>query len=93
MGVDGVIISNHGGRQFDRALTALQALPAIKRTVGDRLVTMLDGGIRRASDVVTALCLGARFVFTGRATLYDTIASGDAGVRRARTILGGEVNR
>jgi isopentenyl diphosphate isomerase/L-lactate dehydrogenase-like FMN-dependent dehydrogenase len=55
------------GRQFDRALTAVQALPAIKRAVGDRLVIMLDGGIRRGSDIVTSLCLGTGFVFTGRA--------------------------
>ncbi len=78
------------GRQFDRALTAVQALPAIKRAVGDRLVIMLDGGIRRGSDIVTSL---PRRPFRLHLAGHGTIAGGDAGVRRALAILRDELDR
>jgi (S)-mandelate dehydrogenase len=69
MGVDGIMISNHGGRQLDRSPAPIEVLPAIRDAVDDRMTLMLDGGIRRGADIVTALCLGAKFTFAGRWTL------------------------
>ena len=69
MGVDGIIVSNHGGRQLDRAPAPLEVLLQITQAVGNRVAVMFDSGIRRGSDVVIARCLGARYVFVGRATL------------------------
>lgn len=86
MGVDGIIVSNHGGRQGDRLPASLEALPGIVEAAPEATV-MLDGGIRRGADIVTALCLGARFAFVGRATLYGLAAGGGAGVRRALGVL------
>ena len=91
-GVDGLIVSNHGARQLDQAPSPVEMLPVIKATVGDRLTLMLDSGVRRGADVVIALCLGARFVFTGRATLYGAVAGGAAGARKAINILRGEID-
>jgi L-lactate dehydrogenase (cytochrome)/(S)-mandelate dehydrogenase len=93
IGVDGIIVSNHGARQLDRAPAPLEVLPAIRAAVQDRLVLMLDGGIRRGADIVTALCLGARFVFVGRATLYGAIAGGVRGVQKAIDIFRDEIDR
>src|SRR5260221_519788 len=93
LGIDGVMVSNHGGRQLDRAPAPLEMLPAIKAAVGDRVTLMLDSGIRRGSDIVVALCLGARFVFLGRATLYGAAVGGLAGATRAIDILRDEVQR
>jgi len=92
LGADGIMISNHGGRQLDRAPSPLEVLPAIKAAVGDKLTLMLDSGVRRGADVVIARCLGARFIFVGRATLYGTAAAGLAGARRAIDILRGEID-
>jgi (S)-mandelate dehydrogenase len=92
-GVDGIWVSNHGGRQLDRAPAALDALAAIRAAVGGRTTLMLDGGVRRGADIVTALCLGAQFVFVGRATLYGAAAGGLPGVRRAIKILRDEIDR
>lgn len=92
-GVDGIWVSNHGGRQLDRAPSALEALAAIRVAVGGRVTLMLDGGVQRGADIVTALCLGAQFVFVGRATLYGMVAGGLPGVRRAITILNDEIDR
>jgi isopentenyl diphosphate isomerase/L-lactate dehydrogenase-like FMN-dependent dehydrogenase len=92
MGVDGVVISNHGGKALDRAPAPLEALPAIKSIVGDRVPIMLDSGVRRGSDVVVARCLGADLVFVGRATLYGVVAGATAGVRRAINILRSEID-
>src|SRR6266849_5445526 len=69
IGCDGVIVSNHGGRQLDQAPGSLDALPAIKAAVGDRMTVMLDSGVRRGADILIALCLGAQFCFFGRPTL------------------------
>src|ERR1700692_4452843 len=91
-GVDGVIVSNHGGRQLDGTVSALRTLPEIARDAGGMTV-MLDGGIRRGTDVLKALALGARFVFIGRPLLYAAVAGGEAGVRRALTLLRDEVDR
>ena len=92
-GADGIIVSSHGGRQLDRALTPLEALPAIRRQVGRRLAIMLDGGVRRGSDIAIALALGADFVFAGRAILYGVIADGEAGANMAIDILTDELSR
>ena len=92
-GADGVFVSNHGGRQLDGALAPLDALPDIADAVGHKLAVVLDGGVRRGSDVVKALALGARMVFTGRATLYGAAVAGEAGVARALQIFGSEVDR
>ena len=92
IGVDGIIVSNHGGRQLDRAPASLEALPAIRRAVGDRVTLMLDSGVRRGADILIALALGARFVFVGRATLYGAAAGGIPGVRKAIRILRNEID-
>ncbi|MGB7018324.1 MAG: alpha-hydroxy acid oxidase [Xanthobacteraceae bacterium] len=91
-GVDGIVISNHGGKAFDRAPASIEVLPAIKAAVGDRLTVMLDSGIRRGSDIIVARCLGADFVFVGRATLYGVAAAGLAGATRALDILRDEID-
>jgi L-lactate dehydrogenase (cytochrome) len=91
-GADGIIVSNHGGRQLDCALAPLRALPDIVAVAGGRPV-MLDGGVRSGTDVVKALCLGARFVFVGRPMMYALALGGEAGVREAITTLTREVDR
>ncbi len=91
-GCDGIIVSNHGGRQFDRAPTPLATLPAIKAAVGGRAV-MLDGGIRRGADIAVALATGADFVFCGRAILYGVVAAGLSGASRSFEILRDELDR
>ncbi|MCP5149233.1 MAG: alpha-hydroxy-acid oxidizing protein [Ectothiorhodospiraceae bacterium] len=91
-GVDGIIVSNHGARQLDRAPASIDVLPAIVDAVGDRMTVMLDSGIRRGSDVITALALGARFVFLGRSTLYGAVAGGQVGAAKAVSILRNEVD-
>ncbi len=92
LGVDGIIVSNHGARQLDRAPSPLDMLPAIKAAVGDRMTVMFDSGIRRGSDVLVALCLGAEFVFLGRPTLYAAAVGGKAGVSHAIDILRAEID-
>ncbi len=91
-GVDGVIISNHGGRQLDGTMSALRTLPEIA-TDANGMTVMLDGGIRRGTDVLKALALGAQFVFVGRPLLYAAVAGGEAGVQRALALLKDEVDR
>jgi L-lactate dehydrogenase (cytochrome) len=91
-GVDGLIVSNHGGRQLDGTPASIEALPEIADAVGDRIEVLLDGGVRRGADVVRALALGARAVMVGRPYLYGLAAGGQAGVRRALRILAGEVD-
>jgi (S)-mandelate dehydrogenase len=91
-GVDGVIVSNHGGRQLDQAPASLDVLPAISAAVGERLTVMLDSGVRRGADILIALCLGARFVFMGRPTLYGAAAGGISGVKKAIAILREEID-
>jgi (S)-mandelate dehydrogenase len=92
LGVDGLMVSNHGGRQLDRAVSPIEVLPAIRDAVGDKLTLMLDSGIRRGSDVVTAMCLGAKFCFVGRMTLYACAAGGEAMTGTALGILKNEVD-
>ncbi len=92
-GVDGVVVSNHGGRQLDGALAAIDALPAIAGAVGGRMAVLFDSGVRRGADIVRALALGADFVFVGRAPLYGVAAGGEAGVARALELLHTETDR
>jgi (S)-mandelate dehydrogenase len=92
LGVDGIIVSNHGGRQLDQAPASLDALPAIAAAVGDRLTVMLDSGVRRGADILIAHCLGAQFVFFGRPTLYGAVAGGAAGVEKAIGIFRNEID-
>jgi L-lactate dehydrogenase (cytochrome) len=91
-GVDGVIVSNHGGRQLDGALAPLHALPAVAQEAGSMTV-MMDSGIRRGTDLLKALALGAQFVFVGRPFLYAAAIAGDEGVRHAIKLLREEVDR
>ncbi len=92
-GVDGVVVSNHGGRQLDGAVAALDALPEIVDAVGSQAAVLFDSGVRRGSDIVKALALGADFVFCGRATLYGASVGGEAGVSRALELLHTETDR
>lgn len=93
LGADGVVVSNHGGFGLDRAPAAIDMLPGVVAAAGSRTVVMYDGGIMRGSDVVLARCLGARFCFVGRATLYGAVAGGAAGALRAIDILKDEIDR
>jgi isopentenyl diphosphate isomerase/L-lactate dehydrogenase-like FMN-dependent dehydrogenase len=86
-GADALVVSNHGGRQLDGVAPTLRMLPEVLAAVGDRIEVLLDGGIRRGSDIVKALCLGARAVLVGRAYAYGLGAAGEAGVARAIEIL------
>src|SRR3989442_8935155 len=86
-GANALVVSNHGGRQLDGVAPTLQMLPEIVASVADRIEVLLDGGIRRGSDIVKALCLGARAVMVGRAYAYGLGAAGSAGVARAIEIL------
>jgi L-lactate dehydrogenase (cytochrome) len=87
VGADALVVSNHGGRQLDGVAPTLRVLPEVLASVGDRIEVLLDGGIRRGSDVAKALCLGARAVLVGRAYAYGLGAAGGAGVERAIEIL------
>jgi L-lactate dehydrogenase (cytochrome)/(S)-mandelate dehydrogenase len=93
IGCEGVVVSNHGGRQLDHALASLDALPAIVDAVGDKAEVLFDGGIRRGTDVVKALALGARAVLIGRPQIYGLIVSGQQGARDVLEILRSEVER
>ena len=92
-GADAIVVSNHGGRQLDGAVAALEVLPQIAAAVGERLAVLVDGGFRRGADIVKAIALGADLVLVGRAALYGVAAAGEAGARRALQILGSEVDR
>ena len=93
MGVDGVWVSNHGGRQLDGAVASLDAMQAIAGAVGGKVAVIMDGGVRRGSDVLKARALGAQAVALGRATLYGAAAGGEAGARQALAILASELER
>lgn len=92
-GAAGVIVSNHGGRQLDGVAAALRALPEIVAAVGSRTEVLVDGGVRRGSDIAKAICLGARAVLIGRAYMYGLGAAGEAGVARAIAILRADLER
>ena len=91
-GADAIIVSNHGGRQLDGAISAINALPDVVAAVGERAEVILDGGVRRGSDVIKALCLGAHSCMIGRAWLYGLAAGGEAGVARSLDILIKEID-
>lgn len=90
-GLDGVIVSNHGGRQLDHLPATIDVLPRIVDAAGDRLEVLVDSGFRRGSDIAAALALGARAVLVGRAHLYGLAAAGEAGVRHCVDILAQEL--
>jgi len=93
MGADALVVSNHGGRQLDGVASTLRVLPEVVAAVGDRIEVLLDGGIRRGSDIIKAICLGARAVMAGRAYAYGLGAAGGAGVSRAIDILRADLVR
>ena len=90
-GVDGVVVSNHGGRQLDGAPASLDALPEVVEAVAGRCLVLMDGGVRRGTDVVTALALGAEAVLVGRPALWALAVGGEDGVRRLLELLRAEV--
>ena len=90
-GASGVVVSNHGGRQLDGAIASLEALPEVVDAVGDRMEVYLDGGVRRGTDVVMALALGARAVLLGRPALYGLAINGAKGVAQVLDLLRDEV--
>ena len=92
VGADAIIVSNHGGRQLDGALSAIRALPAIMDAVGDKIEVHLDSGIRSGQDVLTALSLGAKGTYVGRAFVYGLGAMGEAGVTKALEVIHKELD-
>jgi len=93
VGANALVVSNHGGRQLDGVAPTLRILPEVVTSVGDRIEVLLDGGVRRGSDIVKALCLGARAAMVGRAYAYGLGAAGGAGVARAIEILRSDLVR
>ena len=93
LGCDGIVITNHGGRQLDSCVAPMDVLPEIVSAVGGRLAVLLDSGVRRGTDIAKALALGAQAVMIGRPTLYGLAAGGEAGVERALSILTTEFDR
>jgi (S)-mandelate dehydrogenase len=93
LGCDGIVLTNHGGRQLDSCVAPVDVLPEIAAAVGKRLSIIIDGGFRRGTDVIKALSLGAQAAMTGRATLYGLAANGERGVERALEILTTEMDR
>ena len=92
-GASAIVVSNHGGRQLDHVPASLQVLPEIVAAVNGQIEVLMDGGVRRGSDVIKALCLGARAVLVGRAYAYGLAAGGPAGVARAIGMLRAEMDR
>ena len=87
LGVDGIVLSNHGGRQLDRAPVPFHLLPAVARDLGRHTEILMDTGVMSGADIVAAIALGARCTLIGRAYLYGLMAGGEAGVHRAVEIL------
>lgn len=92
-GIDGIIVSNHGGRQLDAAPSTISVLPGVVAAVDGRIPVFVDSGFRRGSDVVKALALGARAVFVGRPAVWGLAADGERGARAALSLLGTEIER
>ena len=93
LGCDGIVLTNHGGRQLDYCVAPLDVLPEIAAAVGKRLTIIIDGGFRRGTDVLKAVALGANAAMTGRATLYGLASDGEPGVQRALEVLTTEMDR
>jgi L-lactate dehydrogenase (cytochrome) len=93
LGVDGIVVSNHGGRQLDRSPAPLEVLGPIVEAVGDRVEVLVDGGVRSGADVIAAVGLGARAVLVGRAYMYGLMAAGRPGVSRAIAVLQEDIVR
>jgi len=93
IGADGVVVSNHGGRQLDCTVAPIDALPEVVRAAGGKIAVLIDGGVRRGSHVIKARALGATAAMVGRATLYGVAAAGEQGARHALEILASEVAR
>src|SRR5690606_730930 len=91
-GADAVIVSNHGGRQLDGALSSIRVLPSIVRAIGDRTEVWMDGGIRSGQDVLKALSLGAKGTMIGRAYIHGLGAMGEAGVTAALEVIRKEMD-
>jgi L-lactate dehydrogenase (cytochrome) len=91
-GADGIVVSNHGGRQLDGAPSSIAALPAVAEAVGSRMTVLFDGGIRRGHDVIKAIALGAHACLIGRAFVYGLAALGEAGVERVLGILAADMD-
>ncbi|MDH3199345.1 MAG: alpha-hydroxy-acid oxidizing protein [Myxococcales bacterium] len=91
-GADGIIVSNHGGRQLDTSVATIEALPDVAAEVGDEALLLLDGGIRRGTDILKALALGAHAVLIGRPVLWGLAAGGQAGVEHALSLLRTELD-
>ncbi len=92
-GVDGIVLSNHGGRQMDRAVAPIELVAAARAIAGPDFCILVDSGFRRGSEIMQAIALGADAVLLGRATLYGLAAGGEAGVARAIEILRTEIDR
>jgi (S)-mandelate dehydrogenase len=93
IGADGIVLSNHGGRQLDSCVSGVELLPAVASELGSRLTVLVDGGFRRGSDVLKAMALGAHGVMIGRAALYGLAAGGEAGASHALGLLRTEMER
>ena len=93
IGVDGVVLGNHGGRQLDGAVAGIELLPAVRQALGPQAVVLVEGGLRRGADMLKARALGADAVMGGRAPLYGLAAAGEAGAARALSVLGEEYHR
>jgi (S)-mandelate dehydrogenase len=93
LGCDGIVVSNHGGRQLDSAVAPIEVLPEIVEAVGNKTTIIIDSGFRRGTDIIKAIALGADAVMIGRPTLYGLAAGGEAGVSHALSILTSEIDR
>ena len=91
-GASAVIVSNHGGRQLDTSPATAKALPYVVNAIGDQVDVLVDGGIRRGTDIVKALALGAKAVLVGRPALWGLACAGEAGVLHALRLLQGELS-
>lgn len=87
LGVAGIVVSNHGGRQIDSTAASIEALPEIMRVIQDRMPVLLDGGIRQGTDIFKALALGAKMVLIGRPTVYGLAVNGQKGLEDLINIL------
>jgi L-lactate dehydrogenase (cytochrome) len=93
VGLDGVVVSNHGGRQLDGAISPIEALPQIRAVVGKKLKLIADSGFRRGTDIIKGLALGADFILLGRAAMFGVVTGGEEGVVHALSLLKEEVDR